>query len=36
VTATLDQAMQTRPRLLDLEAELPEAYKKAEIVRGAP
>src|SRR5579871_3171460 len=35
VTATLEPATQARPRLLDLEAQLPEAYKKAEIVGGA-
>jgi Uma2 family endonuclease len=35
VTAMLDSTTQARPRLLDLEAELPEAYKKAEIVGGA-
>jgi Uma2 family endonuclease len=35
VTTMLDRTTQTRPRLLDLEAELPEAYKKAEIVGGA-
>jgi len=35
VTATLDPATHARPRLLDLEANLPEAYQKAEIVEGA-
>ena len=35
VTATPEPTAQARPRLLDLEAQLPEAYKKAEIVGGA-
>lgn len=35
VIAMLARAPHKRPRLLDLEAELPEAYQKAEIVEGA-
>jgi Uma2 family endonuclease len=35
VTAMLDRTTHARPRLLDLEPELPQAYKKAEIVGGA-
>jgi Uma2 family endonuclease len=35
VTAMLERTMQARPRLLDLEVELPEGYKKVEIVEGA-
>ncbi|HEV3171967.1 MAG TPA: Uma2 family endonuclease [Actinocrinis sp.] len=31
----LERTMQARPRLLDLEVELPEGYKKVEIVEGA-
>lgn len=35
VTAMLDHTTHARPRLLDLEPQLPQAYKKAEIVKGA-
>jgi len=35
VTAMLDRTTHARPRLLDLEPDLPQAYKKAEIVGGA-
>jgi Uma2 family endonuclease len=35
VTAVVNSTAEARPRLLDLEAALPEAYKKAEIIGGA-